>query len=207
MPTIAFRSKLQPEQAERAWTHRALVTHFVWLGASAQTMTLSHSLLTNISLRTRSFCPSLLTSCDESCLPLFTSPPRVFQVQAQLEKVRAELDMQSQHTARLESSCRALERSLGQSGKRLQVRLEPTAHHLRLFCFSTPLNHAGLEFQAPSAVPTDVGGMLKEFDLRYMLIKSWSTFGTAACSKIQFSAHRWIHRSLSSLSCGQRSRV
>lgn len=33
MPTIAFRSKLQPEQAERVWTHRALVTHFVWLGA------------------------------------------------------------------------------------------------------------------------------------------------------------------------------
>lgn len=32
-----------------------------------------------------------------------------------------ELEVQSQHTARLESSCRALERSLGQSGKRLQV--------------------------------------------------------------------------------------
>lgn len=44
-----------------------------------------------------------------------------FQVESQLEKVKAELEVQSQHTARLESSCRALERSLGQSGKRLQV--------------------------------------------------------------------------------------
>lgn len=44
-----------------------------------------------------------------------------FQVEAQLEKVTTELDVQSQHTARLESGCRALERSLGQSCKRLQV--------------------------------------------------------------------------------------
>lgn len=43
------------------------------------------------------------------------------QVESQLEKVKAELEVQSQHAARLESSCRALERSLGQSGKRLQV--------------------------------------------------------------------------------------
>lgn len=52
-----------------------------------------------------------------------------FQVQTQLEKVRAELEMQSQHTARLESSCRALERSLGQSSKRLQVSTDPTVHY------------------------------------------------------------------------------
>lgn len=53
-----------------------------------------------------------------------------FQVESQLEKVKAELEVQSQHTARLESSCRALERSLGQSGKRLQVS--------RHFCRSHP---------------------------------------------------------------------
>lgn len=44
------------------------------------------------------------------------------EVQAQLEKVRAELETQSQQTARLESSCRALERTLDQSGKRLQEK-------------------------------------------------------------------------------------
>ncbi|XP_062300153.1 ras association domain-containing protein 8b [Scomber scombrus] len=56
------------------------------------------------------------------------------EVQAQLEKVRAELEMQSQHTARLESSCRALERSLGQSSKRLQEKeqeLEQLTKELR----------------------------------------------------------------------------
>lgn len=46
-------------------------------------------------------------------------------MQAQLEKVKAELEMQSQHAARLENGCRALERSLGQSSKRLQVGTEP----------------------------------------------------------------------------------
>ncbi|KAG7222183.1 hypothetical protein INR49_016581 [Caranx melampygus] len=56
------------------------------------------------------------------------------EVQTQLEKVRAELEMQSQQTARLESSCRALERSLGQSGKRLQEKeqeLEQLTKELR----------------------------------------------------------------------------
>lgn len=48
------------------------------------------------------------------------------QVESQLEKVKAELEVQSQHTARLESSCRALERSLSQSGKRLQVSRSKT---------------------------------------------------------------------------------
>ncbi|XP_034019415.1 ras association domain-containing protein 8b [Thalassophryne amazonica] len=46
------------------------------------------------------------------------------ETQAQLEKVKAELEMQSRHTARLESSCRALERSVGQSGRRLQEKEE-----------------------------------------------------------------------------------
>ncbi|XP_027899797.1 ras association domain-containing protein 8b isoform X3 [Xiphophorus couchianus] len=56
------------------------------------------------------------------------------QVQAQLEKVRAELEVQSQQTARLESSCKALERSLCQSGKRLQEKeqeLEQLTKELR----------------------------------------------------------------------------
>ncbi|XP_061523455.1 ras association domain-containing protein 8b isoform X2 [Phycodurus eques] len=56
------------------------------------------------------------------------------EVEAQLEKVTTELGMQSHHTDRLESSCRALERSLGQSGKRLQEKeqeLEQLTKELR----------------------------------------------------------------------------
>ncbi|XP_019732621.1 ras association domain-containing protein 8b isoform X4 [Hippocampus comes] len=56
------------------------------------------------------------------------------EVEAQLEKVTTELDVQSQHTARLESGCRALERSLGQSCKRLQEKeqeLEQLTKELR----------------------------------------------------------------------------
>lgn len=43
------------------------------------------------------------------------------EVKARLQRVKAELKAQAQHTAQLESSCRAVERSLSQSGKRLQV--------------------------------------------------------------------------------------
>ncbi|XP_013869947.1 ras association domain-containing protein 8b [Austrofundulus limnaeus] len=56
------------------------------------------------------------------------------EVQAQLQKVREELEVQSQQTARLDSSCKALERSLCQSGKRLQEKeqdLEQLTKELR----------------------------------------------------------------------------
>lgn len=49
------------------------------------------------------------------------TPLRPSQVRTQLDKVRAELEAQSQHTTRLESGCRSLERSLCQSGQRLEV--------------------------------------------------------------------------------------
>ncbi|XP_033987111.1 ras association domain-containing protein 8b isoform X2 [Trematomus bernacchii] len=52
------------------------------------------------------------------------------EVQNQLEKVLLELEVQSEHTSRLESSCRALERSLSQSGHRLQ-ELEQLTKELR----------------------------------------------------------------------------
>ncbi|KAK1906199.1 Ras association domain containing protein 8, partial [Dissostichus eleginoides] len=56
------------------------------------------------------------------------------EVQNQLEKVLLELEVQSEHTSRLESSCRALERSLSQSGHRLQEKeqeLEQLTKELR----------------------------------------------------------------------------
>lgn len=43
------------------------------------------------------------------------------EVKARLQTVKAELKAQAQHTAQLENSCRAVERSLSQSSKRLQV--------------------------------------------------------------------------------------
>ncbi|KAI1882246.1 hypothetical protein AGOR_G00248710 [Albula goreensis] len=56
------------------------------------------------------------------------------ELRAKVLKVKAELDLQAQHTARLETSCRAVERSLGQSSKRLQEKeqeLEQLTKELR----------------------------------------------------------------------------
>ncbi|XP_034056561.1 ras association domain-containing protein 8b isoform X1 [Gymnodraco acuticeps] len=56
------------------------------------------------------------------------------EVQNQLQKVLLELEVQSEHTSRLESSCQALERSLSQSGHRLQEKeqeLEQLTKELR----------------------------------------------------------------------------
>ncbi|KAJ8411307.1 hypothetical protein AAFF_G00173130 [Aldrovandia affinis] len=56
------------------------------------------------------------------------------ELRAKVHKVKAELDLQAQHTGRLETSCRAVERSLGQSSKRLQEKeqeLEQLTKELR----------------------------------------------------------------------------
>ncbi|KAG5830494.1 hypothetical protein ANANG_G00311230 [Anguilla anguilla] len=56
------------------------------------------------------------------------------ELRAKVQKVQAELELQAQHTTRLESSYRAVERSLGQSGKRLQEKeqeLEQLTKELR----------------------------------------------------------------------------
>ncbi|KAG7454517.1 hypothetical protein MATL_G00260560 [Megalops atlanticus] len=56
------------------------------------------------------------------------------ELRAKVQKVKAELELQTQQTARLESSCRAVERSLGQSSKRLQEKeqeLEQLTKELR----------------------------------------------------------------------------
>uniref|UniRef100_A0A4W6CME9 Ras association domain family member 8b n=1 Tax=Lates calcarifer TaxID=8187 RepID=A0A4W6CME9_LATCA len=79
------------------------------------------------------------------------------EVQAQLEKVRAELEMQSQQTARLESSCRALERSLGQSGKRLQEKeqeLEQLTKELRQVNLQQFIQQTGTKVTVLPALPT-----------------------------------------------------
>ncbi|XP_064175664.1 ras association domain-containing protein 8b [Anguilla rostrata] len=56
------------------------------------------------------------------------------ELRAKVQKVQAELELQAQHTTRLESSYRAVERSLGQSSKRLQEKeqeLEQLTKELR----------------------------------------------------------------------------
>lgn len=78
------------------------------------------------------------------------------EVQAQLEKVRAELEVQSQHTARLESSCRALERSLGQSSKRLQEKeqeLEQLTKELRQINLQQFIQQTGTKVTVLPAQP------------------------------------------------------
>ncbi|XP_008281156.1 ras association domain-containing protein 8b [Stegastes partitus] len=79
------------------------------------------------------------------------------EVHAQLEKVRAELEMQGQQTARLESSCRALERSLGQSGKRLQEKeqeLEQLTKELRQVNLQQFIQQTGTKVTVLPAQPT-----------------------------------------------------
>uniref|UniRef100_A0A671UGB6 Ras association domain family member 8b n=1 Tax=Sparus aurata TaxID=8175 RepID=A0A671UGB6_SPAAU len=79
------------------------------------------------------------------------------EVQTQLEKVRAELETQSQHTARLESSCRALERSLGQSSKRLQEKeqeLEQLTKELRQVNLQQFIQQTGTKVTVLPAQPT-----------------------------------------------------
>uniref|UniRef100_A0A3P8RD02 Ras-associating domain-containing protein n=1 Tax=Astatotilapia calliptera TaxID=8154 RepID=A0A3P8RD02_ASTCA len=80
------------------------------------------------------------------------------QVQAQLEKVRAELEMQSQQTARLENSCRALERSLSQSGKRLQEKeqeLEQLTKELRQVNLQQFIQQTGTKVTVLPAEPSE----------------------------------------------------
>ncbi|KAM4712299.1 ras association domain-containing protein 8b isoform 2-T2 [Anableps anableps] len=79
------------------------------------------------------------------------------EVQAQLEKVRAELEVQSQQTARLESSCKALERSLCQSGKRLQEKdqeLEQLTKELRQVNLQQFIQQTGTKVTVLPAQPT-----------------------------------------------------
>ncbi|KAM4523419.1 ras association domain-containing protein 8b isoform 1-T1 [Fundulus diaphanus] len=80
------------------------------------------------------------------------------EVQVQLEKVRAELEVQSQQTARLESSCKALERLLCQSGKSLQEKeqeLEQLTKELRQVNLQQFIQQTGTKVTVLPAQPTE----------------------------------------------------
>ncbi|XP_016399996.1 ras association domain-containing protein 8b [Sinocyclocheilus rhinocerous] len=79
------------------------------------------------------------------------------EVRSRLDKVCAELDMQVQQAARLESSCRAVELSLGQSNIRLQEReqeLEQLTKELRQVNLQQFIQQTGTKV---TVLPADPG--------------------------------------------------
>ncbi|XP_041934912.1 ras association domain-containing protein 8b [Alosa sapidissima] len=80
------------------------------------------------------------------------------ELRARLEKVRAELELQAQHAARLDSSCRAVDRSLGQSSKRLQEKeqeLEQLTKELRQVNLQQFIQQTGTKVTVLPAEPTE----------------------------------------------------
>ncbi|XP_054609554.1 ras association domain-containing protein 8b [Dunckerocampus dactyliophorus] len=78
------------------------------------------------------------------------------ELEAQLGKVTAELDAQGQHTARLENGCRVLERSLGQSSKKLQEKeqeLEQLTKELRQVNLQQFIQQTGTKVTVLPALP------------------------------------------------------
>ncbi|XP_052316586.1 ras association domain-containing protein 8 [Oncorhynchus keta] len=77
---------------------------------------------------------------------------------AQLGKVRAELEQQVQHRVQLESSCRAVDRSLGQSSKKLQEKeqeLEQLTRELRQVNLQQFIHQTGTKVSVLPAQPND----------------------------------------------------
>ncbi|XP_010778564.1 ras association domain-containing protein 8-like [Notothenia coriiceps] len=84
------------------------------------------------------------------------------QVQNQMQKVLLELEVQSEHTSRLESSCRALERSLSQSGHRLQEKeqeLEQLTKELRQVNLQQFIQQTGTKVTVLPAQPAGDNGV------------------------------------------------
>ncbi|XP_051544864.1 ras association domain-containing protein 8-like [Myxocyprinus asiaticus] len=80
------------------------------------------------------------------------------EVRSRLEKAHAELDMQAQQAGRLESSCRAVELSLGQSNIRLQEReqeLEQLTKELRQVNLQQFIQQTGTKVTVLPADPAE----------------------------------------------------
>ncbi|KAK7130172.1 hypothetical protein R3I94_008999 [Phoxinus phoxinus] len=80
------------------------------------------------------------------------------EVQSRLDKARAELDIQVQQAARLESNCRAVELSLGQSNIRLQEReqeLEQLTKELRQVNLQQFIQQTGTKVTVLPADPSE----------------------------------------------------
>ncbi|XP_061769284.1 ras association domain-containing protein 8b isoform X3 [Nerophis ophidion] len=106
------------------------------------------------------------------------------ELQAQLENVTAELEVQNQHTIHLENGCQVLERSLGQSSKKLQEKeqqLEQLTKELRQVNLQQFIQQTGTKVTVLPAQPagdsnnnnnkeTDCGSLrrLLQCDLRHL---------------------------------------
>ncbi|XP_061816727.1 ras association domain-containing protein 8b [Nerophis lumbriciformis] len=107
------------------------------------------------------------------------------ELQAQLEKVTSELEVQNQHTIHLENGCQVLERSLGQSSKKLQEKeqqLEQLTKELRQVNLQQFIQQTGTKVTVLPAQPagdsnnnnnnieTDCGSLrrLLQRDLRHL---------------------------------------
>ncbi|XP_066561472.1 ras association domain-containing protein 8b [Amia ocellicauda] len=80
------------------------------------------------------------------------------EMKMKILKVKGELDIQSQHTARLETSCRAVERSLGQASKRLQEKeqqLEQLTKELRQVNLQQFIQQTGTKVTVLPAEPCE----------------------------------------------------
>ncbi|KAJ8007154.1 hypothetical protein DPEC_G00114600 [Dallia pectoralis] len=80
------------------------------------------------------------------------------EARVQLGKVTAELEQQALHTGWLESSCRAVERSLGQSSKKLQekeLQLEQLTKELRQVNLQQFIQQTGTKVTVLPAQPSD----------------------------------------------------
>uniref|UniRef100_A0A4W5JUP7 Ras association domain family member 8b n=1 Tax=Hucho hucho TaxID=62062 RepID=A0A4W5JUP7_9TELE len=80
------------------------------------------------------------------------------EARAHLGKVRAELEQQVQHRVQLESSCRAVDRSLGQSSKKLQEKeqeLEQLTRELRQVNLQQFIHQTGTKVTVLPAQPND----------------------------------------------------
>ncbi|KAL0962976.1 hypothetical protein UPYG_G00347920 [Umbra pygmaea] len=101
------------------------------------------------------------------------------EARVQLGKVRAELEQQAQHTVWLQSSCRAVDRSLGQSSKKLQEKeqeLEQLTKQLRQVNLQQFIQQTGTKVTVLPAQPnteeenTDVqSGSLKRLSSSRLL--------------------------------------
>ncbi|KAI4883133.1 hypothetical protein NFI96_032710 [Prochilodus magdalenae] len=80
------------------------------------------------------------------------------EVKARLQRVKAELKAQAQHTAQLETSCRAVDRSLSQSSKRLQdsqYELEQLTKELRQVNLQQFIQQTGTKVTVLPVEPSD----------------------------------------------------
>ncbi|XP_028671386.1 ras association domain-containing protein 8b [Erpetoichthys calabaricus] len=88
-------------------------------------------------------------------------------LKAKIIKVKGELDLHGQQTARLENSCRAVERSLGQATKKLQEKeqeLERLTKELRQVNLQQFIQQTGTKVTVLPAEPTEEETIQRDLD-------------------------------------------